>query len=46
MYFECNDWIYGTYLTKLPIHKGIITLLFGRPYAKFVPWWRIKKEER
>ena len=44
MYFECNDWLYGTYLCKLSFLKGIITLLFGRGYAKFIPWWKIEKK--
>lgn len=43
MYFECYDWLYGTYLTKLPLWKGVITLLFGKN-VKFVPWWKIVKE--
>ena len=44
MYFECNDWLYGTYLCKLSFLIGIVTLLFGRGYAKFVPWWKIEKK--
>ena len=44
MYFECNDWLYGTYLCKLSFLKGIVTLLFGRGYAKFIPWWKIEKK--
>jgi hypothetical protein len=46
MYFECNDWLYGTYLTKVSFLKGIYILLFGRGYAKFVPKKMIIKEER
>ena len=46
MYFECNDWLYGTYLCKLSFLKGIITLLFGRGYAKFIPWWKIEKKNK
>ena len=46
MYFECNDWLYGTYLTKVSFLKGIYILLFGRSYAKFVPKKMIIKEER
>lgn len=36
MYFECNDWLYGTYLTKVSFFKGIYILLFGRGYAKYI----------
>ncbi len=43
MYFECNDWLYGTYLTRLPFWKGIFVLMFGGNYAKFIPWWKVKK---
>ena len=46
MYFECNDWLYGTYLCKLSFLKGIVTLLFGRGYAKFIPWWKIEKNKK
>ena len=44
MYFECNDWLNGTYLCKLSFLKGIAILLFGRGYAKFIPWWKIEKK--
>ena len=44
MYFICNDWLYGTYLTKVNFFQGIVILLFGRDYAKFVSWWKVKKE--
>lgn len=36
MYFECNDLLYGTYLTKVSFLKGIFILLFGRGYAKHI----------
>lgn len=46
MYFECYDWLYGTYLTKVPFWQGIIILLANTEDTIFVPWWeiRIKKE--
>ena len=44
MYFECIDWLYGTHLCKLSFLKGIVTLLFGQGYAKFIPWWKIEKK--
>ena len=44
MYFECNDWLYGTYLCKLSFLKGIVTLLFGLCYAKFIPCCKIEKK--
>lgn len=43
MYFECNDWLYGKYLTKVSLLKGIYILLFGRRYAKFISKKTIKK---
>jgi len=46
MYFICNDWLYGTYLTKVNFFQGIIILLLGRDYAKFVPWWKVWKVTR
>jgi hypothetical protein len=43
MYFECNDAELGIYLTYVPFWQGIIILIFGRSYAKFIPWWKIKR---
>lgn len=46
MYFECNDWLYGTYYCKLPIWKGILVILSGSTYARWIPWWKIEYVER
>jgi hypothetical protein len=44
MYFECNDWLLGTYLTKVSFWKGVYILLFNFDgYATFVPWWKVEK---
>lgn len=45
MYFECYDWLYGTYLTKVAVWQGIIILLCGCPDCKFVPWWKVIKDK-
>lgn len=46
MYFECDDWLYGIYLTEVNFFQGIYILLFGQGYAKFVPWWKVKKVKK
>ena len=47
MYFEYNDWLLGTCLTKVPFWKGICILLFNfNNDVTFVPWWKVKKERQ
>lgn len=43
-YFECRDEEEGVYLTALNPAKAFFTMLFGRGYATFVPWWKVRKE--